>query len=200
MIAHETLDEHPQFCRLGSIEGLRVDLRYASSANFIGRNLYSPLDCAWIRVEAAQGLKQAVEHLRTTAPETSLLVLDALRPQRIQEQLWASLAGSALTQYLANPVIGSIHSFGMAVDVTLIDNDGQEIDMGSKFDQMDDTSHPEHESQLLLEGKLKPEQIARRVLLREAMAKGGFSGIRTEWWHFDCGDKAVIRSQFPRVA
>jgi zinc D-Ala-D-Ala dipeptidase len=199
LIAHETLDEHPQFCRLSSIDHLRVDLRYASNANFIGRNLYAPLDCAWIRVEAAQGLRQAMAHLHKIAPGSELLVLDALRPQRIQEQMWASLKDSPLSKYLADPAIGSLHSFGMAVDITLVDSANQELDMGSHFDQMDDSSHPEHENRLLLEGKLTHEQVARRVLLRQAMETGGFRGIRTEWWHFDFGDKAKIRSQFPRV-
>jgi zinc D-Ala-D-Ala dipeptidase len=188
-----------RFCRLDTITGLQVQLRYASANNFVGRNLYGQTDCAWLRVEAASGLAKAIDFLRLHAPGISLLVLDALRPQRIQEQLWQELANSPLQRYLANPELGSMHSFGMAVDATLVDSHGRELDMGSQFDQMDETSHPEFEARLLASGQINSIHIANRQLLRGAMLAGGFAGIRTEWWHFDCGDKAAIRSSFPRV-
>src|SRR5471030_2282460 len=93
----------------------------------------------WIILAAA--LQQAASWLAVRRPELTLLVLDALRPQRVQEQLWAALQGTDLLDYIAEPPRGSIHSFGMAVDVTLRDADGRELDMGSGFDDMSISSH-----------------------------------------------------------
>ncbi len=199
-IEFETLATRTDFRRLSSIAGLRTDLRYATSHNFMGRNLYANLDCAWLRVPAAEGLELAIEFLQRQAPTVQLVVLDALRPHRIQELLWANLSSSPLRRYLADPQIGSMHSYGMAVDVTLLDRSGVELDMGSAFDQMDQLSHPELEANLLAAGQLTALHIERRQLLREAMMRGGFAGIRTEWWHFDCGDKTWVRAELGRVA
>src|SRR5258708_3041866 len=115
----EAVPTHADFRRLGSIGGIGVDLRYASPQNFVGRDLYSPLDCAWIHRNGAAGLEAAVAWLGANHPGLRLLVLDALRPQRVQEELWAALEGTELRMYLANPERGSIHSFGMATDITL---------------------------------------------------------------------------------
>ena len=69
------------------------------------------------------------------APGHRLLVLDALRPHRVQIELWDFLDGTGLRQYVADPARGSIHSFGMAIDATLIDAEGRELDMGSGFER-----------------------------------------------------------------
>src|SRR6186713_250689 len=87
----EAIDTHPDFRRLSAIEGVVVDLRYASERNFVGRDLYGALDCAWLHRLAAEGLAQAVARLAATAPGHRLLVLDALRPHRVQIQLWDHL-------------------------------------------------------------------------------------------------------------
>jgi zinc D-Ala-D-Ala dipeptidase len=198
-ISLEALPESGSYRPLSSIAGIKVNLRYASANNFVGRNLYAPLDCAWLHHLAATSVERAVAYLLLHAPGIRLLILDAVRPQRVQEQLWAALEGTPLTQYLANPILGSIHSFGMAIDATLCDEQGQELAMGSAFDQLDELSHPEFESRLVAQGKLSKEHIARRELLRNALSAGGFSGIRSEWWHFDCGDKKWVRDNLPRV-
>jgi zinc D-Ala-D-Ala dipeptidase len=195
----EDIAAHPDFVRLAELPGVAVDLRYATSDNFVGRDLYSPLDCAWIRREAAGGLVRAHTALQARAPGWRFLVLDALRPQRVQEQLWASLAGTGLEMYLANPVRGSIHSFGMAVDITLIDAEGRELDMGTPFDDLTEKSHPKLEADFLARGDLGAGQIAHRQVLRDVLTGAGFRGITTEWWHFDFGDREVVRATLPRV-
>jgi D-alanyl-D-alanine dipeptidase len=101
--------------------------------------------------------------------------------------------------YLANPQRGSIHSFGMALDITLLDADGRELDMGTGFDDMTELSHPALEARFLASGALTAQQVANRQLLRDAMFQAGFVGINTEWWHFDCGDRNVVRQTFSRV-
>ena len=184
---------------MATIAGIRVELRYASANNFIGRDLYSPIDCTWLHRHAAEGLERSVAWLSANRADLGLLVLDALRPQSVQEQLWAALQGTDLMGYLANPVRGSIHSFGMAVDITLVSRDGVELDMGTPFDDLTERSHPEFEGAMLARGELSETQISNRQLLRDAMQQGGFKGISSEWWHFDCGDRDKVRAEYVRV-
>ncbi|MEW6372384.1 MAG: M15 family metallopeptidase [Pseudomonadota bacterium] len=198
-VASEDIAGSPEFRHLSSIAGIRVDLRYASANNFVGRDLYSPFDCAWLHRDAAAALEQVVAYLAVRAPGHTALVLDALRPQRVQQQLWDALEGTGLQMYLANPARGSIHSYGMALDITILDPAGRELDMGTCFDDMTDLSHPALEEGFLAAGKLTEQQVANRQLLRDAMFQAGFLGIRTEWWHFDCGDRDVVRATFRRV-
>lgn len=199
-LASEDVAGSPDFRHLSSIAGIRVDLRYAGADNFVGRDLYSPFDCAWLHVQAAEALERVVAWLAARRPDLTPLVLDALRPQRVQQQLWDALEGTDLRLYLANPVRGSIHSYGMALDLTLVDENGRELDMGTGFDDMTELSHPALEEGFLLAGQLSEPQVANRRLLREAMLQAGFFGIKTEWWHFDCGDRELVRSTFRRVA
>jgi D-alanyl-D-alanine dipeptidase len=198
-IASEDVAGHPEFRHLSTIAGIAVDLRYATPNNFVGRDLYSPYDCAWLHRDAAAALESVVAWLQERRPGHTPLVLDALRPQRVQQQLWDALAGTDLRMYLADPQRGSIHSFGMALDVTLLDATGTELDMGTGFDDMTLLSHPALEARFLASGELTAAQAANRQLLRDAMFQAGFVGINTEWWHFDCGDRNVVRQTFRRV-
>ncbi|MDY0744858.1 M15 family metallopeptidase [Paucibacter sp. R3-3] len=199
MISCEDVPRHADFRSLLSIPGVSVDLRYATPDNFVGRDVYGGLDCAWLRREAADALENAAAWLAAHRPGFTLRVLDALRPQRVQEMLWNELAGTPLTMYLANPERGSIHSFGMAVDLTVIDPEGREVDMGTGFDEMALGSHPEYEVELLAQGQLQASHLAERGWLRAAMRQAGFHGISTEWWHFDFGDRVAVRRDLPRV-
>ncbi|KQV89964.1 D-alanyl-D-alanine dipeptidase [Massilia sp. Root351] len=198
-IRNEDVPSSPDYRHLSSIAGIAIELRYATPDNFVGRDLYSPHDCAWLHRDAAAALEQAVAWLAQRRPGSKLLVLDALRPQRVQEQLWAALQGTELLGYLAEPTRGSIHSFGMAVDLTIVDEQGRELDMGTGFDDLSELSHPALEQQMLAKGAISVEQIANRELLRGAMFQAGFVGINSEWWHFDCGDRVQVRATFTRV-
>jgi zinc D-Ala-D-Ala dipeptidase len=195
----EDIAKNPDFRRLAAIPHIAVDLRYATVHNFVGRNLYGALDCEWLHHLAAAGLERAAKLLAEEAPGLRLLVLDALRPHRVQIQLWDHLEGTDLRQYVADPARGSIHSFGMAVDATLIDLDGRELDMGTGFDVMTELSHPKLEVQHLATGQLATGQHANRVLLRSVLERGGFNGIDNEWWHFEMGDRQQVRQHFTRV-
>ena len=195
----EAVGSDPQFRHLSSIAGIAVDLRYATPDNFVGRDLYSPIDCAWLHRDAAAALEQAVAWLAAHRPDHHLLVLDALRPQRVQQQLWDALQGTELLGYIAEPSRGSIHSFGMALDITIVGPDGQELDMGTGFDDLSERSYPALELALLESGDITQEQVAHRRLLRDAMFQAGFFGINSEWWHFDCGDRVLVRQTYTRV-
>src|SRR5260221_2804585 len=190
---------HANFVALASIGGIRTELRYATPNNSAAADIYSPLDCPWLHRDGADRLVEAVRLLARRRPGMSILVLDALRPQRAQERMWAALAGTNLTDYLADPVRGSIHSFGMAVDVTIANGHGRELDMGTPFDDLTERSHPVLEAEFLAPGELQPVHIANRSLLPEVMGGPGCDGIRREWWHFDGGDRERIRAEYPRV-
>jgi len=195
----EDIASHADFRRLCDIPGVAVDLRYAGARNFVGLDLYGTLDCAWLHHLAADGLSRAAAWLAQNAPGHRLFVLDALRPHRVQLRLWDHLDGTGLRRYVADPALGSIHSFGMALDATVIDAEGRELDMGSGFDEMNERSHPSLEAQHLASGVLSPAQVRHRKLLRDAMAAGGFHGIDNEWWHFEMLDRTHIRQHFIRV-
>ena len=195
----EEIASHPAFRHLSTIEHVAVDLRYAGTNNFVGRNLYGAQDCAWLHQLAAAGLELAAALLAREAPGHRLLVLDALRPQRVQVQLWDHLEGTDLRQYVADPARGSIHSFGMALDVTLVDARGRELDMGSGYDEMIELSHPRLESQFIASGELTPAQQRHRELLRGVLHRSGFRGVDNEWWHFDMLDRQHVRQHFTRI-
>ena len=199
MIRVEDIAASPHFRHLRTLRGVLHDLRYVGSHNFAGRSLYGRLDCAWLRSEAAEGLEAAAAWLQAQRPGWRVLVLDALRPQRVQEAIWVDVAGTPAQEYFANPERGSIHSYGMAADVTLLAPDGSEADMGSGFDEMTPASHPALHEVHLASGVLTPAQVTEREWLRLAMAHGGFAGIPNEWWHFDHGDRDRVRRELPRI-
>ena len=195
----EDIAADPDFRRLASLAGVAVDLRYAGPDNFVGRDVYGDLDCAWLHRLAAEGIERSVARLRADAPGCTLLVLDALRPHRVQVLLWEHLAGTPLQRYLADPARGSIHSYGLAVDVTLLDAAGRELDMGTGFDEMVALSHPQLEAEHVAAGLLTRQHLQNRRLLRAAMAAGGFNGIDSEWWHFDMLDRDHVRRHHRRI-
>jgi D-alanyl-D-alanine dipeptidase len=195
----EDIASHPDFRPLSSLAGVAVELRYAGVDNFVGRNLYGSLDCAWLHHLAAAGLERATAMLAREAPGHHLLILDALRPHRVQLELWDFLEGTDLRQYVADPARGSIHSFGLAIDATLVDAGGEELDMGSGYDEMIELSHPVLEARHLASGALTPEQHRNRELLRRVLLASGFNGISNEWWHFDMLDRSHVRQHFTRI-
>ncbi|MFN0186645.1 MAG: M15 family metallopeptidase, partial [Aquabacterium sp.] len=141
-IAIGALSSDPDYRALSRVPGVRVDLRYASTRNLLGQDLYSPHDCAFLHVQAADALALAASWLAQARPDLHLCVLDAARPQRVQELFWRHVKGTPMQPYFAPPERGSIHSFGMACDLTLCSADGQELHMGTPFDDTTERSHP----------------------------------------------------------
>jgi len=199
IIPLEALTGHDEYVSIRNIPHVRLDLRYAGSNNFIGRDLYGKFDGGMLHRRAAAQLRDAALRLQRHQPGWRLLVLDALRPGRVQRELWAAVEGTPEEIYVANPDRGSIHSFGMAIDLTLEDEHGVEQDMGTPFDDFTLLSHPAHEAALLADGRLSELQHANRLLLRRCMTEASFATIPTEWWHFDAADKAMIRATFRLV-
>lgn len=183
------------------IPGILVDLKYSTTDNFIGKDVYGDLSRAYLQPEMAKRLANASALLKKSNPGYSLLIYDAARPNSTQYALWNALdnlkipAGSK-TQYVADPKIGSNHNFGCAVDLTVADENGKPLDMGTKFDYFGPLAYPRSEQEMLKKGKLSPKQIANRQILRKAMTQAGFKANTTEWWHFDGMSKSQARAKY----
>lgn len=166
-----------------------VDLKYSSTDNFFGEDVYGMLENAYLQIPPAEALKKANQSLKETHRNLRLLIYDAARPHSIQNILWAKLdtiPPKNRKNFVADPKEGSIHNYGCAVDLTLFDlESNQVLDMGTKYDYFGPLAYPRLEERMLLEGKLTSDQIANRKLLRDVMQNAGFGAITSEWWHFN---------------
>lgn len=156
------------------LPGLVYDLRYATSNNFMHRQMYLPAPSyTFLRLPAARALEKVQAEL--TAAGLGLKIFDAYRPYSVTVLFWELVKDE---RYVANPAKGSGHNRGIAVDLTLIRlADHTELPMGTGFDNFSDTAH--HSFTAL------PEDIAKnRRLLRSTMEKYGFKALETEWWHY----------------
>lgn len=166
-----------------------VELKYSSTDNFFGEDVYGILKNAYLQIPPAEALKKANQSLKEMHPNLRLLIYDAARPLSIQTILWDKLdtiPPRNRKNFVADPKEGSIHNYGCAVDLTLFDlTTNQALDMGTKYDYFGPLAYPRLEERMLIEGKLTPEQIANRKLLREVMENEGFRAITSEWWHFN---------------
>lgn len=167
---------------------IKVYLVYSTTNNFLGKDLYGELENAYLQKEVALMLSKAQKYLSKIRPGYHLLVLDAARPLNIQQLMWDTIPGSDKEKsvFVANPKTGgSVHNYGCAVDVTIIDETGNWLDMGTNFDDFTDLAKPALEEKFLKEGKLTKQQLNNRKLLRKVMKKAGFIPLEDEWWHFD---------------
>ncbi|HEX4924633.1 MAG TPA: M15 family metallopeptidase [Bdellovibrionales bacterium] len=173
------------FVELTHFNGFKIDLRYASTNNFTGENVYGEFNRAYLHKFAAEKLRRAAALIFEKRPGTQILILDALRPRSAQRKLFSKVEGTPYEKYVANPNRGSLHNFGFAVDLTLADGEGRELDMGSGFDDFRPISEPSRENEFFEQGLLTREHLDNRRLLRDAMVAAGFIAIPHEWWHFN---------------
>lgn len=173
-----------------------VDLKYSSPDNFIGQDVYGDLDKCFLQKEAAAKLAAAQRKLTELRPGWRLLVFDGARPRRIQARFFAIVEGTPQQQYVADPARGSIHNYGAAVDLTIVDAGGRELDMGTPFDFFGELAQPKLESEFLARGKLTRDQLDNRLLLRNVMTSAGFRPISNEWWHFDAFPPKEVRARY----
>jgi D-alanyl-D-alanine dipeptidase len=196
----KTMTRHPGLVDAATVvTELQVDLRYATADNFLGRPVYGDLRACYLQKDAAAMLARAQELLMRAHPEWRLRVLDCARPVWVQREMWKLVKGTPQQGYVANPDQRSVHNFGCAVDLTVATRDGAALDMGTAFDFFGELAHPEHELALLEQGRLRPEQVANRLALREVMVRAGFRPLRHEWWHFDCASQKDTRRRYREI-
>lgn len=149
-----------------------LDIRYATAQNFTGVRIYDCAECL-LRPEAAQALVRVHQGLRAKG-YGGLKLFDCYRPRPYQQRLWDKVPNP---NYVTPPSKGSMHSRGLAVDLTIVDQHGNELDMGTSYDFFGKEAHSDYLNH-------SPKVLSNRKLLRNAMEEAGFGGIRTEWWHF----------------
>jgi zinc D-Ala-D-Ala dipeptidase len=155
-----------------------IDLRYAGNNNLLKHPLYPQGMRALARPEVAAALSKAQTTLRRY--QYGLKIWDAYRPVAIQTKLWQASRNS---DYVANPEVGvgSLHSWGIAVDATLVDSWNRPVTMPSDFDDFTPAAMWRYTGPSF--------QVLGHVrLLQWAMHRAGFWGMRTEWWHFTIAD------------
>ena len=192
----QTIAPDPDFVEIKDGPGVAVSLRYATTDNFVHADVYGAFTHAYLRRAGAAELAKAVALLQREHPGWKLLIWDALRPRSVQRIFWARVVGTPQQPYVANPAGGSIHNFGMAVDLTLLDADGHQLDMGTGFDNFTDAARTDHENALVTSGRLSPAEAANRLVLRRLMTRAGFHTIPEEWWHFDALPPAEVKAHY----
>lgn len=177
---------------------IRVQLVYATPDNFLQKSVYTSITRAWLHPEAAKKLLAAQQLLKKEHPELTLVVYDAARPMEVQRKMWALVRGTDKVNYVSNPANGGgLHNYGMAVDVTILDEQGQPLPMGTPFDFFGEEAHTNNEEALLATGKITDEAYNNRRLLRRIMRHAGFRVIPYEWWHFNACSRAEARESYP---
>jgi len=149
-----------------------IDLKYATPDNITGKPVYDS-NIAWRRRGTAIKLKRANEGLMEQGYR--IKEWDAYRAEKDARRLHEVAKNS---YYFIDPKIGSNHTRGAAVDVTLVDMDGNELDMPSKYDEMSEKAHRTYKH-------ASPEQKRNALILENAMKEAGFIPLENEWWHFD---------------
>ena len=148
------------------------ELKYATPDNFLKQAVYDCGEC-YLRKSTAEALVKANEAFKQLGYRIKLF--DCYRPLSVQKKMWKILPG---THYVANPAKGSKHNRGAAVDLTLVDAQGKELNMGTPFDFFGKEAHHTYTEH-------SKEVLENRKLLKETLDKYNFKSIYSEWWHYE---------------
>ena len=173
-----------------------VELKYATEDNFVGENMYGSLRTAYLLPHFAQKVLKAQQLLKQRKPDHTLLVYDAARPISVQRRMRRVVEGTDLEAYVADASRGGRHNYGVAVDLTIADGEGQPLDMGAGFDFFGEAAWVGQSNTTTLEGyKAYVEGLVKRgvitrkaagnrILLLEIMCQAGMRPYVKEWWHY----------------
>lgn len=167
-----------------------------SKKNFFRENYYNGLRKAYLREVVATKLSRAQIILKNKNSSYSLQILDAARPRSVSKAMYEKMKGTKFEKYVANPAKGSMHNFGIAVDITIVDQNENEIDMGlSPFNKNMIEIYWQY-AKMKIGLKMSEEQKSNRKLLSDVMHAAGFYPLSHEWWHFDGMEKDKARQQY----
>ncbi len=151
------------------------DMKYATDSNFLKEKVYDCGEC-YLRLKTINSLIAA--NKKFIKKGFKIKLFDCYRPLDIQKKMWTIVSNP---KYVANPEKGSIHNRGGAVDITLVDSDGNELDMGTQFDHFGIEAAHSYQN-------LTDIQKKNRKLLRKIMTKSNFQLFESEWWHYNLND------------
>ena len=180
-----------------------VELKYSSTDNFVGEDMYGNLERAYFEPSFADRVVKAQQILKRRNPNYTLLIYDAARPISVQRHMRKVVEGTQFEGFVADGTKGGRHNYGVAVDLTIAHIDGSPLDMGAEFDDFSkaasvkgtpDTDDPATRSievyrdyvlGLAERGIISLEAANNRLLLIEVMLEAGLYPYRREWWHFE---------------
>ena len=148
------------------------DMKYATSDNFLKAKVYDCAEC-FLRLKTVKAVIEANAFFMKMGYKIKFF--DCYRPLDIQKKMWKIVSNPS---YVADPRKGSIHNRGGAVDITLVDANGNELDMGTPFDFFGVEAGHDYLN-------LSAEIIANRQLLKKIMIEKGFNSLDSEWWHYN---------------
>lgn len=148
------------------------DMKYATENNFLKAKVYDCPEC-YLRLKTVQALIAANKAFIKKGYRIKLF--DCYRPLDIQRRMWKIVSNP---EYVADPAKGSIHNRGGAVDITLVDQKGKELDMGTPFDFFGIEASHNYE-------KLSKKVKNNRMLLKRIMTENKFNSLASEWWHYN---------------
>ena len=180
----EEIEIENGFSELISLEpSIKIDIKYATTDNFVKEKMYNCGKC-FLRPEVAEAIVKAQKQLQKKG--YSLKMFDCYRPRPFQQRLWDKVPDD---RYVTNPKKGSMHNRGAAVDLTLMDKNGKEVDMGTAYDFFGEKAYQTCTD-------LPKNVLENRALLNKTMESVGFKTIRTEWWHFSYTKKKYALSDW----
>lgn len=148
------------------------DLKYATEDNFLKAAVYDCPEC-YLRVSAAKAIIDVNKEFISKGYKIKFY--DCYRPHDVQKKMWEIMPNRI---YVADPAKGSIHNKGGAIDITLVDLEGNELDMGTHYDYFGREAHHAYQGH-------NEEVLNNRKILKETMEKHGFGSITSEWWHYN---------------
>lgn len=192
-----------------------VELKYSTTDNFVGVDMYGDLERAYLEREFAQKVVLAQSILKREHPNLTLLIYDAARPISAQRAMRRCVEGSVLESFVADGTRGGRHNYGVAVDLTIATEDGTPLDMGAEFDEFSEASsvketpdtsdkssrtidvYRSYITELANRGIITYEAARNRILLVKVMCEAGLYPYRKEWWHYeDIMPMSSVRSKY----
>lgn len=169
---------------------IQVSLMYSRDDNFTGKRLYNDLREAYLHRDAIAPLLKAQQLLHEIHPEYNIIIFDAARPMHIQQQMWDRVKGTKQQNYVSNPTRGGgLHNYGLAVDISIVNAQGDTIPMGTVVDHLGKEAHTDYTA-------ISQEALLNRRLLIQVMRKAGFRSLPSEWWHFNLVSRNVAREKY----
>lgn len=177
---------------------IRVKIIYSTDSNVMHFDAYGDFDKAYLQREVCEKLIKANKLLEKIHPDYSLIIYDAARPLSVQQRLWDAVKMPVYIKvnFIADPTRGSLHNYGCAVDLSIIDQNKNLLDMGTAYDCPEKHAYPIYEEKYFAEGKLSKAQIENRKLLRRVMLLAGFSPTKTEWWHYNATSLQKAKTRY----